>query len=129
MRSGRLSAVLFGALIVAPSVAFAQATSVGTPSILPEGGLIGNFALCDFMHGQMSFDCIPLFIASLVEFLFAFIGTIALIEILIAGYQIIAANIMNKSTDDGKNRMRHALIGFVVSLLAFAIVSFAVSTI
>lgn len=90
-------------------------------SVIPESGTLGS---CNFKTGDLHFECVPLLIANIVGFLFAGVGTFCLIQIIIAGYEFALGSALGGSTDKGKQRMRNALIGLVVSVLSYAIVNF-----
>ncbi len=105
----------------------AHAQTAPTPSFIPESGTIGS---CNFITGEMKFDCIPAYIAYLVQFMFMGIGTLSLIQMIIAGYQIAMSGVLpGGSSEAGKNRLIWSIIGLVVSLLSFAIINFFISTV
>ncbi|MFA6522800.1 MAG: hypothetical protein WCS85_00285 [Candidatus Peribacteraceae bacterium] len=94
--------------------------------IIPASGKIGDS--CNFATGDLHFSCVPLFIANLVLFLFGGLGTFAIIQIILAGYEIATGAVFGGSTDQGKKRLKNSLIGLAFSVLCFAIVNFVVNT-
>ncbi len=77
----------------------------------------------------MTFDCIPAYIAYVIQFMFAGLGTLSLIQMIIAGYQIAISGVMpGGSSEAGKNRLLWSIIGLVVSLLSFAIINFFIAS-
>jgi hypothetical protein len=105
---------LMFALLLMPGATFAQIN----PTLIPEGGQIGN---CNFITGDIHFDCIPLYIAYLVRTVFGLIGSIALIEIIISGYQMAISGFSGDKTA-AKNRLTWSLIGLALSVFAWLIV-------
>lgn len=96
-----------------------------TPSLFPEGGIEG----CDFAGGEISADCVPIFLAHLIKFIFGFAGAVCLFMIIFAGYQIAISSLSGQDTSPGKQRIVWAIIGFIVCALAFFIIDFVISTI
>jgi hypothetical protein len=106
-------------LMVFPSVAFAQVTT-----IIPESG--GD---CDYGSGKLDWSCFPLLVGRIVEFIIGFIGTLCLLEIIVGGFQImIGSTGIPGVGDKGKTRIINAIVGLLISILAFAIVNIFVST-
>lgn len=110
----RIKFLLLCALLALPSLAWADDPTV----------ILDN-SVCDFKYGYIHFDCIPLFIAHVVKYLFAGVGTFALLQIIYGGYQIALGGAMN-TREAGINRIRLALIGLAVTLLIFAIINFVI---
>ena len=111
-----------------PLVVFALLTlpSLATAQIIPESGTIGSS--CNFKTGDLHFDCIPILIGLIVKFLFAGIGTFALIQIMYGGYEIAIGGAAG-TTDKGKARIKHAIIGLIVALLIFGILNFIITSV
>ena len=61
-----------------------------------------------------------------INTVFGFIGTICLLQIIYGGYEWATGNLTGK-TEEGKTRIRNAIISFVIALLSFAIVDMIVS--
>lgn len=106
-----------------PSIALGQ---LSTPTIIPVTGMIGR---CSFVQGTMHFDCIPLYVAYLIGFVFSLVGTICLIQIIISGYQVAIAAAFAGDRAGALSRLRYALIGFAVCVLAYFIVNLIVDAI
>lgn len=101
-----------------------QAHAQTNPHLLPEGPL----GSCNFMTGELSYDCIPLYVSYAINTVFGFIGTICLLQIIYGGYEWATGNLTGK-TEEGKTRIRNAIISFVIALLSFAIVDMIVSVV
>ena len=115
-------AFLFHLLQSVYGVAHAQAPT----TLIPESGSIGS---CNFITGEMTFDCIPAYIAYLIEFMFAGLGTVCLVQIIIAGYQIAFSSVLpGGSKEAGQNRLIWSIVGLVASLLSFPLINFIVSS-
>lgn len=113
----RTLTLIFLALV--PGVALAQFD----PHLIPASGTIG---VCSFMTGQFTWSCIPLYIGYLIQTVFSFIGTLCLIQIIWAGYEM-AISSLSGDKEAGKNRLQHALIGLAFSLFVYLIVNMVVS--
>lgn len=96
-----------------------------TPSLIPEGGVPG----CDFVTGELTKSCVPMFIAYVIRVVFGFVGGVCLILILISGYRILLAVITGGDKSSGFEMLRWAITGFIVSALTFFIIDFIISTI
>lgn len=77
----------------------------------------------------MGFDCVPIFVAYLIEFVFAGIGTFSVIMMVYAGYEIALGGATGGTTDKGKQRLTWAIVGLIVSILIFAIINFVISSV
>lgn len=95
-----------------------------TPSFIPEGGIPG----CDFATGNVHASCVPIFIAHVIRTIFGFIGGVCLILIMYAGYQYILGAATGNSSA-GKDMLKWAILGFVLSALSFFIIDFVIATI
>jgi hypothetical protein len=95
-----------------------------TPSFIPAGGVAG----CDFASGRVTADCIPMFLAHIIQTIFGFTGAICLIMILISGYQFALGSVTGGDTSAAKERLKWAIIGMIVSALAFYIIDFVISS-
>jgi len=76
--------------------------------------------------GNESSD-LKLTIANIVNTILGFLGIIAVIMIIAAGYQWTTAGGNEDAVTKSKERIKNAVIGLVVTLLAFVIVNFAVN--
>ena len=81
---------------------------------------------CDFQTGKMSFSCIPHYISYLIEAIVALAGTIAVIFIMIGGFKYIFSGI-SEDKEAGKETIKNAIIGLVITGLAWIIVTTIVS--
>ncbi len=86
--------------------------------LIPENGLLGT---CNFVTGEFHFDCFPLYLAYLIQVAFAFGTGTCLIQIIWAGYEWAFAG-LGGDTQGAKKRLQNAVIGLVVSVLAYLIV-------
>ncbi len=107
---------LVGLLGFLPVVATAQ--SPQGLQVIPESGVIAN---CNFVTGEFHFNCFPVYLGYLIQLAFAFgVGT-SLSQIVWGGYEWAFAG-LGGDTQGAKKRIQHAIIGLVVSVLAFLIV-------
>lgn len=101
------------------------------PHLIPNGG---RFGACDFntiFDGRAStvgWDCIPVYIAFLIQTVFGFIGTLCLIQIIWAGYEMAISSVSGDK-EAGKNRLQRAIIGLVFSMFVYLIVNMVVSVV
>jgi len=85
---------------------------------------------CDFANGNIiAKTCIPNFIAHLIQWVFAFAGSVCLIMIMWGGYEIVAGNLPGGSAESGKNRITWAIIGFILCATSFYIMDFIITSI
>ena len=91
--------------------------------------ITGGIPGCDFATGQLDKTCPANFLAYLIQFLFSFIGAACLIVIVISGFQIVLGSLPGGNKEGGKTRLKWAIIGFIVSALAFFIIDFIIATI
>ncbi len=104
-----------------------------TPSLIPgpgTGGSAGSALLadCPFHTGQLEARCAPAYIAYLITIIFELTGAIFLLMIIIGGYQYVISKAGGGGGDEGKARVRFAIIGFLVTALSFYIVDFILSS-
>src|SRR3989344_4365819 len=79
----------------------------------PPGIITSSFCGGLFITGKLRADCIPIFIAHIIQIIIGFIGAMLLIHIIIAGYQIAVANVIDDKAS-GKNRLIWSMVGFAV---------------
>jgi len=108
--------LFFGALYTPP--VYAQVESI----------ISSDVSVCDFKTGEIKAECVPKFLAHIIRFIFGITGSIALIMIMISGYQWALGTLIGNDSG-GKETLRNAIIGFIVSALAFFIISFILGTI
>lgn len=94
-------------------------------SLIPAGNTLKDKG-CDFQTGEISFSCIPHYIVYLIEIIVAIAGTIAVIFIMIGGLKYIFSGI-SEDKEAGKETIKNAIIGLVITGLAWIIVTFVVS--
>jgi hypothetical protein len=90
--------------------------------------LIQNIAGCNFTTGVIHANCIPLFIAHLIQFFFGASGAFCLLMIVVSGFQIALAKVLGKDRNEGLSRLRTALLGFILSALSWYILDFIISS-
>ncbi len=84
-------------------------------------------AVCDFATGNIHDDCVPKFIAHLIQWILGFVGAFCLINIMIGGYQIALGSAIGDK-EAGKGRVLWALIGLLVSLVSYGLINLLIST-
>ncbi|PIR48655.1 hypothetical protein COU80_03030 [Candidatus Peregrinibacteria bacterium CG10_big_fil_rev_8_21_14_0_10_55_24] len=114
LHRSRIASALF---ILAPSLAYAQ-----NPSLIPSSGTIGS---CNFLTGDIHASCVVEYLQYLIGLIFMFIGAFFLLMIIVAGYQIAIGSFTGQK-EAGFERLRWAIIGFMISALSFAIISFVI---
>ena len=77
---------------------------------------------CGIKTGRISFWMIPYYIVFFIEFLIAISGIVAILFLIIAGYQFIISGATDKR-ESAKTTIMHALLGLVVVALAWVIVN------
>ncbi len=83
---------------------------------------------CDFTNGQLAAQCVPAYLAYLIKVIFALTGAIFLLMIILGGYQYVIGKAGGGGGEEGKARVRFAIIGFLVTALSFYIVDFVLSS-
>lgn len=108
-----------------PQTTFAQ----GNPQVITPG-LINPITgkSCDFVTGNISAGCIPLFIGHIIQLVFGLISAFFLLNVIFAGYQI-AMGSWTGDKANGKDRLTWSIIGLVISICAFLILDLVVSVI
>lgn len=106
--------------LVMPTSAFAQTTLLPNPASTDtaEQTLAGKI-----QSGQIHLSDIPAFIVYFINFGIVIAGSLSLLFLVIGGYRYIIGGIMQSEREEGKNTVIYAIIGLVVSLLAWAIVN------
>ena len=85
-------------------------------------------AECDFYTGKLDARCAPAYVAYLITIIFELTGAIFLLMIIIGGYQYVISKATGGGGDEGKARVRFAIIGFLVTALSFYIVDFILNS-
>lgn len=83
---------------------------------------------CDFRTGGFAAFCVPAYLAYLIKMIFALTGAIFLLMIILGGYQYVIGKAGGGGGEEGKARVRFAIIGFLVTALSFYIVDFVLSS-
>jgi cation transporter-like permease len=129
MRIGLLIGILCAMHLAGSNeIAFAA-----TPSLIPGPGTAGSagsalLAECAFHTGKLEAKCAPQYIAYLIEIIFQLTGAIFLLMIIIGGYQYVISKAGGGGGDEGKARVRYAIVGFLVTALSFYIVDFILNS-
>jgi FMN-dependent NADH-azoreductase len=106
--------------LVMPFLAYAQSTvsnglqTSGLQSIFGTGGLNSSQSLSDL-------------IANVIRVLLIFAGVIAIVFVIIGGYQYIVSGGNEETAEKGKKTLINAIIGIVVIVLAYAIINVIVN--
>ena len=93
---------------------------VETASAQAPGIIMDGLPGCDFTTGRLMAACIPVFIGHLVTILIGLIGTIFVINIMIAGYQY-AIGSLDGDQGKAKERIYWSIIGLIVTLCSYLI--------
>lgn len=91
--------------------------------------LIGPGVPCadKFTSGQITADCIPQYIAYLIQQVFALTGALCLIMLIVGGYQWALGSIAG-GKDKAKATLLWAITGMILSTLSFFIIDFVISS-
>jgi len=73
--------------------------------------------------GEIGLSDIPKFISYFIEIAIIAAGSIAFLMIIVGGYQYIIGGVYSEMREKGKTTLTYAISGFVLSLLAYAIVT------
>jgi len=115
-----LSTPLILWLLTIPVIVSAQAST-----LIPSSGRLGT---CNFRTGTIHADCIPEYIGYLIEILFMLIGAFFFIMILLSGYQIAIGSLAGgEGLSAGLQRLKWAILGFMISAFSFFIIAFFIS--
>ena len=98
------------------------------PQAMAEFTLIPTKALegCDFQTGNMEMSCIPNYIQYLITIIVEIAASIAVLFIMVGGFKYIFGAI-SEDKEAGKETIKHAIIGLVITGLAWIIVTSIVS--
>lgn len=77
---------------------------------------------CGIETGRIHFWMVPYYIVNFIEFLIGIAGLIAILFLVIAGYQFVIAGATDKR-DAAKSTVMHALMGLVLVLVAWVVVN------
>lgn len=96
-----------------------------TPSLIPSPIEVTQ---CNFITGELDANCLPFYIAYLIKIIFELTGAVFLLMVIIGGYQYVISKATGGGGDEGKARVRFAIIGFLVTALSFYIVDFILTS-
>jgi len=96
------------------------APTSGQFTLLPDTGPLVE----KIQTGNIHLGDIPAFISVFIEVGISIAGVIAFLMILVGGYQYIVGGIYSDMREQGKTTLTYAIGGFVLSMLAYAIVNF-----
>lgn len=77
---------------------------------------------CAIVTGQVSLSMIPYFITYFANFMLSLVGLIAMLFIVLGGYWYVFGGLLEQK-ERGKKYITNALIGMVVAVLSWVIVS------
>lgn len=77
---------------------------------------------CGIETGKIHFWMIPYYVVNFIEFLIGIAGLIAILFLVIAGYQFVISGATDKR-DAAKGTVMHALTGLVIVLVAWVVVN------
>ena len=106
--------------LLMPFLTYAQSTvsnglqTSGLQSIFGTSGLNGSQSLSDL-------------IVNVIRLMLLFAGAIAVVFVIIGGYQYIASGGNEETAEKGKKTLINAIIGIVVIVLAYAIINVIVN--
>lgn len=122
---------------LAPTIAFAQSNWSVLPSAgdntveqcrekvrdYDSSGVASSEVLgCAIKTGEVHLYMFPYFITYIIKLLLSIAGLIAVLFMVYAGFQWVVAGVSEKQ-EAAKKTIWHAIIGFVVVLVSFAVVS------
>ncbi len=77
---------------------------------------------CGIKSGRIPLWLIPFYIVRVIDFLLFFGGLISVLFMVIGGYHMIIGS-YSEEKENGKNTIKYAILGLVVTLLAYTIVT------
>ncbi len=105
---------------LAPAAAWAQNS---VTEGLQMGGLQGLFGY----GGLNSSQSLPELIANVIRLMLLFAGAIAVVFVIIGGYQYLTSGGNEEAAEKGKKTLINAIIGVVVIILAYVIINVIVN--
>jgi len=82
----------------------------------------GSYLSCKIQTGTFLAADIPYYLTYIADFLLGIVGLISTLFIVIGGYNYIIGGI-SEEKEKGKNTIKHAIMGLVIALLAWAVVN------
>ena len=77
---------------------------------------------CDIQQGAPSLGCLAQIIPNVINYLFMFLGAVAVIFLLFGALKFVISRGDPKALQSARGTMTYAVIGLVVILLSFAII-------
>lgn len=99
-----------------------EGVSDNTLDVASLEGLRDSVLGCGIKTGRITLSMIPYFITYFANFLLGLAGLISVLFIVIGGYRYVIGG-LTEDKEKGKQTIMHALMGFGLSLLAWAIVN------
>lgn len=93
-----------------------------------KGDVRGNLLGCAIKTGRITLSMIPHFITYFANFLLGMAGLIAVLFVVLGGYRYVIGG-LTEDKEKGKQTIMHALMGFGLSLLAWAIVNIVMAAV
>jgi len=78
---------------------------------------------CAIKTGRIHFWMVPYFIVYIIEFLIGISALIAILFIVIGGYQLVISGADDTQKDSAKNTIKHAIMGVTLTLIAWTVVN------
>lgn len=92
---------------------------------LRDSGCLAKDAAGNVIAGNVaSLDCIPVIVGNVVFWLLLLAGIAALILVIISGFKFVTSGGDPKQAEGARKTLTYAIIGLVVVLFSFAIISF-----
>lgn len=115
--------------IMTTCTALAVLVAVGIPETASAFALItGSIPNCDFASGSFGTDCVPSFIAHVIQQIFTLTGALSLIAIMWGGYEYAFGNLIG-GKEKGMARVRWGVTGMIISAFSLFILSFVAKSI
>ncbi|MBI5530691.1 MAG: hypothetical protein HY918_04295 [Candidatus Doudnabacteria bacterium] len=123
MKQKIINAIKFiavSAIFAVPALALAQNQ---VQSGLQMGGLQGLFGY----GGLNSSQSLPELIANVIRLMLLFAGAIAVVFVIIGGYQYLTSAGNEETAEKGRKTLTNAIIGVVIIILAYVIINVIVN--
>jgi len=110
------------ALIFGLSLSFAGTSLAAPVDLFPDAACNGNTTVCPDKSGDGVFSLVK----TVINVLLTVAGITAVIMIIIGGIRYVTSNGEQAHIKSAKDTILYAIVGLVVTILAFAIVNFVV---
>lgn len=77
---------------------------------------------CDFVLGQIHFNCIPAYISMVTVTVLGFTTSISLLMLMYNGIRYMLGPVTEGSSDSSKKGILYSIVGLIVSLMAYVII-------